>query len=295
MPQSTLQQRAAFVLTMNELVEQVTPIVVMLGFSDHLDINGLQKKLKDPNAGTEVVAQAVISLCEGCAEVKTALRNEWRRTIFVSGPGYKHWPEPLKKATTTVAVAYREIEATLFAGDMQVKDELRPARMDYLCLLAELSKILSAKPLLEGVELTVDDCILKEHNVYLKQIRPVKDDGELMEMTHASVKRIERSMRLVGDGLWVRSDGETKIRTRISSENVDKINRAYQECFIEHKRRVPKHDIVTEIKTFDSFHETKRVFAAAPLEIGSLQLAMQPQLRLNLAAGACPVPQKRKS
>ena len=172
MPQSTLQQRAAFVLTMNELVEQVTPIVVMLGFSDHLDINGLQKKLKDPNAGTEFVAEAVISLnaiqadhclghClgfgEGCAEVKTALRNEWRRTIFVSGPRYKHWPEPLKNATATVALAYREIEATLFAGDMQVNDELRPARMDYPCLLAELSKILSAMPLLEGVELTVDD------------------------------------------------------------------------------------------------------------------------------------------
>ncbi len=157
MPQSTLQQRAAFVLTMNQLVEQVTPIVVMLGFTDHLDINGLQKKLKDPNASTEVVAEAVISLYEGCTEVKTALRNEWRRTIFVSGPGYKHWPEPLKKATATVALAYREIEATLFAGDMQVNDELRPARMDYPCLLAELSKILSAMPLLEGVELTVDD------------------------------------------------------------------------------------------------------------------------------------------
>ncbi len=56
MPQASLQQRAAFVSTLDELVEEVTPIVVMLGFIDHLDINGLLKKLKDPNAGAEVVA-----------------------------------------------------------------------------------------------------------------------------------------------------------------------------------------------------------------------------------------------
>ena len=40
MPQSTLQQRAALVLALIELLEQVTPIVVMLGFADHLDLNG---------------------------------------------------------------------------------------------------------------------------------------------------------------------------------------------------------------------------------------------------------------
>ncbi len=123
--------------------------------------------------------------------------------------------------------------------------------------------------------------------MYLKQIRPVNDDVGLMEMTNACVKRIERSMRLVDDGLCVRNDGKAKIRTRISSENVDKINRAYLECRIEQKSRVPKLDIVTEIKTSESFHERKQVFAAAPLEIALLQLAMQRQLRLNLAAGAC--------
>ena len=92
-------------------------------------------------------------------------------------------------------------------------------------------------------------------------------------------------MRLVGDGLCVRTDGEAKIR--ISSENADKINRAYQECRIEHKRRVPKHNIVTEIKTFDSFHEPRQAFSAAPLGIGRLHLAMQRQINLNTAAGVC--------
>ena len=59
MPQTTLQQRAAFFFTINELLEQMTPILVILGFTDHLDLNGWHKKLKDPNAGTEVVAEAV--------------------------------------------------------------------------------------------------------------------------------------------------------------------------------------------------------------------------------------------
>ncbi len=121
--------------------------------------------MRDPNAGAEVVTEAVVSLYEGSAEVKTSLRNEWRRTIFMAGPGYKHWPEPLRKATATIALAYREVEAALFAGSMQVNAELRPARMDYPCMLAELSKVISAMTLLEGVELTVDDCTLKEHNV----------------------------------------------------------------------------------------------------------------------------------
>ncbi len=101
----------------------------------------------------------------------------------MSGPGYKYWPEPLKKATATVALAYREVEAALFAGNMQVNEELRPARMDYPCMLAKLSKVISVMPLLEGVELTVNDCILKEHNVYLKEIQPVDADGKLTEMS----------------------------------------------------------------------------------------------------------------
>ena len=193
----------------------------------------------------------------------------------------------VEEGHSDICLAYREVEAALFAGNMQVNAELRPARMDYLCMLAELSKVICAMPLLEDVELTVDDCIPKEHNVYLKQIQPVDTDGSLIGMSEMDARQIERSMRLVGDGLCVRSDGETMIRTRISSENVDKINRAYQECRIEHKRRVPKHDIVTEIKTVGSFHEPRQAFSAAPLGVRLMQLAMQRQINLNLAAGAC--------
>ena len=44
---------------------------------------------------------------------------------------------------------------------------------------------------------------------------------------------------------------------------------------------------MTEIKTFDSFHEPRQAFSAAPLGVGLLHLAMQRQISLNLAAGAC--------
>ncbi len=111
---ASLHQRAAIVLTLNELVEQLTHKVVMFGFVDHLDLKSLYKIPKGPNAGTEVVAEAVISLYEGCAEVKAAVKNEWRRTIFLPGSEYKQWPEPFKRAT--VALAYREVEATLTAA-----------------------------------------------------------------------------------------------------------------------------------------------------------------------------------
>ena len=48
-----------------------------------------------------------------------------------------------------------------------------------------------------------------------------------MEVTEATVKQIGKSIKLLGDGLCVRSDGETKFRTRISSEKVNQINGAY--------------------------------------------------------------------
>ena len=89
MPQSTLQQRAALVLALSELLDQVIPIVVMMGFVDHLDLKENYKSLKYPNAGAVHIAKAVISLHDGCKEVKNALTNEWRRTIFIAGPGYK--------------------------------------------------------------------------------------------------------------------------------------------------------------------------------------------------------------
>ncbi len=287
MPQSTLQQRAALVLALSELLDQVTPIVVMLGFIDHLDLNGDYKSLRDPTVGTEDIAKAVTNLYEGCREAKTALKNEWRRTVFVAGPGFKQWPAALQKVTAVVALMYREIEATTCGGMMTVDKELRPARMDYPRLMSEVSKTVSAMPLLEAVELTVDDCVLREHNDYLRLIQPKDESGNPVEISETTMKQIERSMRIMGDKLCTRSDGEQRYSTRVSLENVDKINRVYQECRHEHKKRVPKHNIVTEIKTYDEFHDQRGVFNGAPLGVALFRLAMQKELRMNLTAGMC--------
>ncbi len=47
------------------------------------------------------------------------------------------------------------------------------------------------------------------------------------------------------------------------------------------------HKIITEIKTYDEFHDERRVFNGAPLGVALLHLAMQKELRMNLAAGMC--------
>ncbi len=84
-------------LALDELLQQFTPIVVMLGFVDHLDLTGNYKSLRDPYAGNDDVAEAVISLYNGCRDVRNALKNEWSRAVFIGGPGYKQWPKPCKK------------------------------------------------------------------------------------------------------------------------------------------------------------------------------------------------------
>ncbi len=69
-------------------------------------------------------------------------------------------------------------------------------------------------------------------------MQPKDESGEPIEMTEATMRQIEIPMRLVGNVLCVRNAGESKLRTRVSLENVDKINIVYQECRHEHKQRV---------------------------------------------------------
>ena len=107
MPQSTLQQRAALVATISDALEQVTPVIVMLGFDDHLDLN-----------------------------------------------------EHLKK---------------LFAKNVTTQDI---HRIDYPRLLSELSKTLSLMPLLEPLELKIDNCTLREDNGYMRMFQPWNERQE---------------------------------------------------------------------------------------------------------------------
>ncbi len=154
----------------------------------------------------------------------------------MSGEGQYSWLDqatnsgPKQKATAVVALMYRAVEATRCGSAIAVDKDLRPARMDYPRLMSEVLKTVNAMPLLEAAELTIDDCVLREHNDYLRLIQPKGESGKPIEMPEATMKQIERSMRMIGDGLCVRSDGEQKFRTRVSLEKIDKINRMYQEC-----------------------------------------------------------------
>ncbi len=87
MPQSTLQQRAALVSVISEVIGQANPIIVILGFFDHLDLQGHLKKLLADNVTTEDVYEAVVSIRSGCTEARRKLSSVMTRVLFVSGPG----------------------------------------------------------------------------------------------------------------------------------------------------------------------------------------------------------------
>ena len=95
-------------------------------------------------------------------------KSLWLYQAIKNGPGYKKWTKALQKATAAVALMYREIEATTCSSEIGVDKHLRPARMDYPRLMSEVSKTMSAMPLLEAFELTADDCVRREHNDYLR-------------------------------------------------------------------------------------------------------------------------------
>ena len=101
MPQSTLQQRAALMATISDAIEQVTPIIVMFGCDDHLDLKGHLKKLFAKNVTTQDIHDAVLCIHQGCMDVRNKLLGDRTRVIFVSGPGYKSWPVALQKVATS--------------------------------------------------------------------------------------------------------------------------------------------------------------------------------------------------
>ena len=119
MPQSTLQQRAALMASIAQTVEQATPVVVMFGFLDHLDLEGHLTKLQSPNVAMQDIHDAIVSLYHGCMDTRNKLLSVYTRVIFVSSPGYREWPLALQKVTAMVALMYRRLEVTLCGGDMK--------------------------------------------------------------------------------------------------------------------------------------------------------------------------------
>ncbi len=71
------------------MIEQSSPIVIMVGFfDDHLDLQGPLKKLLADNVTIEDIYEAVVSIKNGCSEARRKLSNERTSVLFVLGPGY---------------------------------------------------------------------------------------------------------------------------------------------------------------------------------------------------------------
>ena len=63
--QSTLQQHAALMASITQTIEQATPVVIILGFMDHLDLEGHLKKLLSPNVTIQDIHDAIRSAYVG--------------------------------------------------------------------------------------------------------------------------------------------------------------------------------------------------------------------------------------
>ena len=129
----------------------------MFGFLDHLDLEGHLTKLQSPNVAMQDIHDAIVSLYHGCMDTRNKLLSVYTRVIFVSSPGYREWPLPLQKVTSMVALMCRRLEVTLCVGDMKLDADLRPHRIDYPRMMTELSKTLMSMPLLESLDLTIED------------------------------------------------------------------------------------------------------------------------------------------
>ena len=179
---------------------------------------------------TQDIHDAVWRINQGCTDVRNKLLGERTRVVFFSGPGYKSWPAALQKVIATVALMYRSLETTLCGGDMPIDEFMRPHRIDFPRLFSELSKTLSSMPLLEPLDMTTDDFTLREHNEYMGMFQPLNEQQEPIDPPKALLRMVERSMRITGNGLCVRREGQSQFRTRVSNENIGKIFRKFQEA-----------------------------------------------------------------
>ncbi len=116
-----------------------------------------------------------------------------------------------------VALMYRDLESKLCVGNIPVDEKWITFRIDYPRVVTELSKTVSAMLLLEGVAWTIDDCMLRGYNAYLRLLQPEDDAGEPIEPPLALTRRIEMTMRVVDDGLVVRVGEQSRVKTRVSS------------------------------------------------------------------------------
>ncbi len=212
--------------------------------------------------------------------------STYTRVIFVSSPGYREWPQGLQKVTAMVAVVYRKQETTLCAGNMKLDANLRPYRIDYPRMMAELSKTVMSMPLIESLELTLDHCVLRENNEYMKLLQPRGDGGVPHQPPAQLLQMVEKSMQIVGDGVCVRREGQRKHCTRAADENLDKISKKMQDVRQQHKGRLPKPEMIIEVKTFDQVEEANQAFSCAPFGRALLRLYARLNLKMRVGTNA---------
>ncbi len=126
-------------------------------------------------------------------------------------------------------------------------------------------------PLIGSLELTIEDCVIREHNEYLKLLQPRNDDGVPLQPPQL-LQTIEKSMLIVGDGVCVCREGQRKHSTRAAYENLDKISKKVQDARQQHKGRLPRPNMIIEVKTFDQVEEVNQAFSCAPLGLAFLRL-----------------------
>ena len=103
--------------------------------------------------------------------------------------------------------------------------------------------------------------MIREHNEYLKLFQPRDDDGLPLQPPSQLLQMIEKSMLVVGDGVCVRREGQQKHSTRAAYENLDKISKKMQDARQQHKGRLPRPNMIIEVKTFDKVEEVNQAFS----------------------------------
>ncbi len=172
---------------------------------------------------------------------------------------------------------------TLCGGNIKLDANLRPHRIDYSRMMTKLSKTLMSMPLIESLDLTIEDCVIREHNEYLKLLQPRNDEGVPLQPPSQLLQMMEKSMLIVGDGVCVRREGQRKHSTRAAYENLEKISKEMQDARQQHKGRLPRPNMIIEVKKVE---EVNQAFSCAPLGLAFLRLYTRAEMKMRVGTNA---------
>ncbi len=191
--------------------------------------------------------------------------------MAVSGLRYKQGPEGEQKDMAAASLMYRAVEFMILTGNTVVDEEWRPARIDVVKTFTEISRTVIGAPLLEGEELTINDCTLGEHNEYVKLILLDPGEGEKKEPTRAVMHLMGNSMRMIGNSIVTGLDDGSVNKSRTRHINVMNVPTKLQEYQNDHTERRPKHTAIPEVRTYDVAERANEAFNGAPPGLKTVQ------------------------